>query len=136
MINKLVHFSDLHIRLFKDHELYKSITEKVAKPMANFLPFVFVSFKGALKLLRDIGFKTFHPFIDESYDDEPDEAKRVNMIYTEIQKICSMSKEDLHKWYWQMEDIYVHNYNFIQTYFTKDTHSLEMIKYLNDRVSQ
>ncbi len=27
MINKLVHFSDLHIRLFKDHELYRSILE-------------------------------------------------------------------------------------------------------------
>jgi len=25
MIKRLVHFSDLHIRLFKDHELYKSI---------------------------------------------------------------------------------------------------------------
>lgn len=25
MIQKLIHFSDLHIRLFKDHELYKSI---------------------------------------------------------------------------------------------------------------
>jgi DNA repair exonuclease SbcCD nuclease subunit len=25
MINKLVHFSDLHIRLFKDHELYRGI---------------------------------------------------------------------------------------------------------------
>ena len=25
MIKKLIHFSDLHIRLFKDHELYKSI---------------------------------------------------------------------------------------------------------------
>lgn len=26
MINKLIHFSDLHIRLFKDHELYREIT--------------------------------------------------------------------------------------------------------------
>ena len=25
MINKLVHFSDLHIRLFKDHDLYRDI---------------------------------------------------------------------------------------------------------------
>lgn len=25
MINKIVHFSDLHLRLFKDHDLYKSI---------------------------------------------------------------------------------------------------------------
>ncbi len=28
MINRLIHFSDLHIRLFKDHELYKSILAK------------------------------------------------------------------------------------------------------------
>ena len=28
MINKIVHFSDLHIRLFKDHELYKKILEQ------------------------------------------------------------------------------------------------------------
>ena len=25
MVKKLIHFSDLHIRLFKDHDLYKSI---------------------------------------------------------------------------------------------------------------
>ena len=25
MINKIVHFSDLHIRLFKDHDLYRNI---------------------------------------------------------------------------------------------------------------
>ena len=25
MISRLVHFSDLHIRLFKDHSLYRSI---------------------------------------------------------------------------------------------------------------
>ena len=27
MIKKIVHFSDLHIRLFKDHDLYRSILE-------------------------------------------------------------------------------------------------------------
>lgn len=25
MINKIIHFSDLHIRLFKDHDLYREI---------------------------------------------------------------------------------------------------------------
>ena len=29
MINKLVHFSDLHIRLFKDHDLYRGILENM-----------------------------------------------------------------------------------------------------------
>ena len=28
MIKRLIHFSDLHIRLFKDHELYRGILER------------------------------------------------------------------------------------------------------------
>ena len=28
MIKKLVHFSDLHVRLYKDHDLYRSILEQ------------------------------------------------------------------------------------------------------------
>jgi DNA repair exonuclease SbcCD nuclease subunit len=38
MINKLVHFSDLHIRLFKDHELYKSILEDMFKQWGEIAP--------------------------------------------------------------------------------------------------
>lgn len=116
------------------HGEHKSVTEKVCKPMANFLPFVFVSFPGALKLLRELGFKTFSPFIDESYDDEPDEGKRVNMVYKEIQKICSMTKEELHDWYWKMEDIYIHNYKHLMEFYKNDTHVLNLVKYLHERV--
>ena len=29
MINRLVHFSDLHIRLFKDHELYRGVLKQM-----------------------------------------------------------------------------------------------------------
>ena len=72
------------------HGEHKSVTEKVCKPMVNFLPFLFVSFKGALAWLRHLGFKTFSPFIDESYDDEPNESKRVTMVYNEIKKLCNM----------------------------------------------
>ena len=38
MINKLVHFSDLHIRLFKDHELYKSIMKDMFKQWGEIAP--------------------------------------------------------------------------------------------------
>ena len=31
MIDKLIHFSDLHIRLFKDHDLYKGILKDMFK---------------------------------------------------------------------------------------------------------
>lgn len=38
MINKIVHFSDLHIRLFKDHDLYKSILIDALNQWKNIAP--------------------------------------------------------------------------------------------------
>jgi len=38
MINRLVHFSDLHIRLFKDHELYRSILQTAFKEWETLRP--------------------------------------------------------------------------------------------------
>lgn len=38
MINKLIHFSDLHIRLFKDHDLYKKILEQALKEWSSIKP--------------------------------------------------------------------------------------------------
>lgn len=116
------------------HGEYKSVTEKVCKPMVNFLPFLFVSFHGALAWLRHLGFKTFSPFIDESYDDEPDEGKRVTMVYNEIKRLCAMSKEELHNWYWQMEDILLHNRNHLLSFHKNDTHAINLIEYLHNRV--
>ena len=38
MIKKLIHFSDLHIRLFKDHELYKSILSRAFDEWRDLAP--------------------------------------------------------------------------------------------------
>ena len=38
MINKIVHFSDLHIRLFKDHDLYRSIMVDMFKQWGEIAP--------------------------------------------------------------------------------------------------
>jgi len=38
MIKKIIHFSDLHIRLFKDHDLYKSILETAIKQWRELEP--------------------------------------------------------------------------------------------------
>ncbi len=38
MINKLVHFSDLHIRLFKDHELYREIVSDMLNKFREINP--------------------------------------------------------------------------------------------------
>lgn len=114
---------------------FKSITEKICKPMANYMPFVFSSFPGALKVLRDMGFKTFSGYIDESYDLEEDGYKRIKLIYKEIKKICAMTKTDLHKWYWSMEEILVHNREHLLTLYSTDKTTESFMKYLHDRVT-
>ena len=38
MINRLVHFSDLHVRLFKDHDLYRGILESALKEWKTLQP--------------------------------------------------------------------------------------------------
>ena len=114
---------------------YKSLTEKVFKPIVNFQPFFFVAYPGALALLRNLGFRTFHPFIDESYDSEPNEANRMNMIIAEIHRLCNMSKEQIHEWYWQMADILIHNHNHVLTLHKNEPNSLELIKYLHNRIN-
>ena len=116
------------------HGDYKSLTEKVFKPIVNFQPFLFVAYPGALKLLQDLGFKTFNGFIDESYDNEPDLYKRVNMIYIELQKLCNMSITELHNWYWSMEDILEHNRNHLLQIWRNQSIALDFIKYLTERV--
>jgi hypothetical protein len=112
------------------HGEHKSLTEKVFKPIANFQPFLFVAYPGALALLQSLGFRTFAPFIDEAYDNEQDSVIRLQMIYKEIEKISKMSKEEIHDWYWSMKDILIHNHNHLLTVYKQETKSAELIEFL------
>jgi hypothetical protein len=87
-----------------------AFTEKTLKPIMNFHPFILVANTGSLKHLKEYGFKTFSPFIDESYDDIDDAGERFLVIEQEINKLCSKPIEEIHEWYWSIEDILKHNY--------------------------
>jgi hypothetical protein len=56
------------------------LTEKTFKPIALGMPFVIVGTQGSLAYLRSYGFKTFGDLWDESYDDEPDDSRRIEKI--------------------------------------------------------
>jgi len=114
------------------HTDCKSLTEKIFKPLINFQPFIFVAFPGALKLLRELGFKTFEGFIDESYDLETDNSIRIELITKEIKRLCEMSKEELHNWYWSMEEILVHNHKTLLNYNKTKIFGEELIKEFNN----
>ena len=97
-------------------ESIKFATEKVFRPMLHFHPFIVYGSQGTLPMLRDLGFKTFSPFIDESYDEEESSFKRMQKITSEVKRICSMNQDKMHEWYYEMQDILIHNRELIKKY--------------------
>jgi len=112
------------------HGDHKSLTEKVFKPMRHFMPFIFIAFPGALKMLHQLGFKTFHPYINESYDSIEDESHRFRAILTEIERLAAMPIDKIEKIYWAMYDVYQHNYKTLINYNNVEKLNLEMINFL------
>jgi len=114
------------------HGEHKSLTEKIFKPIINFQPFFFVAYPGALKLLKSLGFKTFEGFIDESYDDIEDINERLEAIFLEVKRLCEMSKEELHDWYWKMEDILIHNHRTLLNHHKNKLFGEDLVKEFYD----
>jgi len=59
--------------------------------------------------LKRQGFKTFHPFIDESYDEEKNPYKRMKKIIKEIDRLSKYSSEKMNNWYKNLKPILKHN---------------------------
>ena len=101
--------------MFEDYEEENPYTifmsEKIYKALTSFHPTIYMGNMGSLKKLKEMGFKTFHPFIDESYDKEPNRVKRFEMIMKEVNKLCNMKLSELHDLYWSMSDVLIHNHN-------------------------
>jgi hypothetical protein len=91
-------------------------SEKTFHPIVNLQPFIYVGSPYSLKTLQDLGFKTFHPVIDERYDNEEDPQIRMAMIAKEIERFSKMSLEEIHYMYYSMRDILVHNQNHCKSY--------------------
>jgi len=106
---------------------HHALTEKIFKPIANFQPFLFIAYPGSLQVLRDLGFKTFDGFIDESYDKIVNLETRIEKIYDEVYKLCSMSIEDLHKWYWSMEEILIYNQQHLLNFHKNKLYGVDVI---------
>ena len=56
-----------------------------------------------------MGFKTFSPFIDESYDEENDLEKRIQLITSACEQII---QKDWKKFYEDTMQIRLHNFNW------------------------
>jgi len=87
------------------------LSEKIWKAIANRHPFVLVGSYKTLDYLHKEGFKTFHPFIDESYDKEKHPYKRIMKVIEEVKKLCSMNQLEINEFLSNIDDIIEYNYD-------------------------
>ncbi len=87
---------------------YFEPTEKIIKPIRAGMPFVVVGSRKFLYRLKKMGFKTFYPFIDESYDEEPNNKKRIMMAVDAMMRFVENPKNLA-----DIEDICTHNQNVL-----------------------
>jgi hypothetical protein len=86
------------------------LTEKTFKPIALGMPFIIVGTQGSLKYLRSYGFKTFGDLWDESYDDEPDDSKRIEKI-AQVLKMLDRGGKHRQDIFESAHEIIEHNWN-------------------------
>lgn len=83
--------------VFDDQRIH--LTEKVLRPIACGQPFILAAGLGSLQYLRNYGFQTFEPLIDESYDLEQNSLTRLEKIVSSMEKVKRMPKSDLEQLY-------------------------------------
>lgn len=113
--------------LFDDSRLH--LTEKTLRPIACGHPFILAATPGSLQYLRDYGFKTFAPYIDETYDSIKDSLQRLNSIIIEMKRIAKLSDKEKTNLYSKLNEVSKFNQ---QRFFSQDFFNLIVCEYKNN----
>jgi hypothetical protein len=88
-----------------------TLTEKSFKPIKEKHPFIVVGVPGALKAMREMGFKTFSEFWDETYDETECNEVRMQQISYQTELIGKWTPEQILDFRRKVKPILDHNYN-------------------------
>lgn len=88
-----------------------SITEKTFKAIYHKKPFIILGHHKILNILRDDGFETFSPYINEDYDLHSSYSDRVDTIIKEVERFSQMNEDQFNDFLKNIEPIIRHNYD-------------------------
>jgi hypothetical protein len=91
-----------------------SLTEKSFKPVKEKHPFITVGVNGTLKALKDMGFRTFSEFWDESYDTIVNPTERMTAILRVCEHIATWNNEQIIDFRRRVKPILDHNYEILK----------------------
>lgn len=106
------YFSVVGGAIFYEQEMpnVAGICEKTFKAIQKKHPFILLSTANNLPLLHRMGYKTFDGLIDESYDKETDDNKRMQMIVDEVERLCNLNERELETFLIEAKKIVEHNF--------------------------
>jgi hypothetical protein len=104
------------------------LSEKIWKPIGHSQPFILAGPSKSLEYLTSIGFKTFHPFIDESYDLENNDTKRLEMIVEQVNMFSNKTKEEKDQFLKDVAHICKHNQELFLNYSSKGLNTIDCQK--------
>jgi hypothetical protein len=107
------------------------MAEKISKPMMALRPFIVFGIKGYIKQLNQLGYNTFHPYIDESYDEIEDDIQRWQAAFDQVIKLQS---QDCQQLYIDLEDRLKYNLTTLKNQQDNANHNI--IKLLRNHIDQ
>lgn len=99
---------------FYENKEPRFLSEKIFKPIFVRHPFILLSTPRSLNLLKMIGYQTFHPLVDESYDDENDIGKRMELATSQLERITNFSSIELSQFKEHADLIVEYNFKILR----------------------
>lgn len=88
-------------------------TEKTWKCVNLKHPFILCTTPHALLGFKELGYKTFHPYINEKYDTIKNETDRISAIMDEVERLCNMNESETKIWLEKVSEICEYNYQVL-----------------------
>lgn len=90
------------------------LSEKTIKVIAAKHPFILASRPNILETVRACGYKTFHPYINESYDTITDDELRLIAIMDETERLCNLTNDEYIEFQKNINSILDYNYEILK----------------------
>lgn len=103
------------------------ISEKTLRPLAQHKPFVIYAVPGTLSYLRQLGFRTFGDFWDESYDQIADNDQRFLKVSQVWHKIVQQPLDKLQHMQYNMQAVLKHNHQVLTEHYMHDLDVLDPV---------
>ena len=113
-LNPVIHMDTLVNVTIETHQRPSEeifLSEKTYRPFYTAQPFIIFGNPGTLRVLKEMGYKTFDKFWDESYDEDVSIAERLKRLFDTMIKIAETPMEELNSYMEDFEPILRHNFN-------------------------